>query len=141
MAKKSSFSDAVSTAKNAVKDVKTHWKSPAEGKYISFREFTAYSVGGIGVNTINSIFGYVALNANCLLLGSAYGIDPVHLVWMSTIVNILNLAKSPFISMLIDNTNTKFGKFRPYLIITGIPTAVLICLMAFIPESFNYTLK
>lgn len=141
MAKKITVSGAVSLVKNAVKDVKTHWKSPADGKYISYREFTAYSVGGIGVNTINSIFGYVALNANCLLIGSAYGIDPVHLVWMSTIVNILNLLKSPFISMLIDNTNTKFGKFRPYLIITGIPTALLICLMAFIPENFNYTLK
>lgn len=60
---------------------------------------------------------------------------------MSTIVNILNLAKSPFISILIDNTNTKYGKFRPYLIMTGIPTAFLICLMAFIPNSANYTVK
>lgn len=139
--KKFSLSAVPALVKGFVKDVKEHWKTPAESKYISYKEFTAYSVGGIGVNTINSIFGYVALNANCLLLGSAYGIDPVHLVWMSTIVNILNLAKSPFISMLIDNTNTKFGKFRPYLIITGIPTAVLICLMAFIPSSINYTLK
>ena len=141
MAKKISLSSAVSLVKGVVKDVKDHWKEPAENKYISYREFTAYSVGGIGVNTINSLFNYVALSANCLLLGSAYGIDPVHLVWMSTIVSILNLAKSPFISMLIDNTNTKFGKFRPYLIITGIPTAFLICLMAFIPTDANYTLK
>lgn len=141
MAKKITLSGAVSLAKGVVKDVKEHWKEPAESKYISYKEFTAYSVGGIGVNTINSLFNYVALSANCLLLGSAYGIDPVHLVWMSTIVSILNLAKSPFISMLIDNTNTKFGKFRPYLIITGIPAAFLICLMAFIPTDTNYTLK
>lgn len=127
--------------KNAVLDIRDHWKAPAEGKYISYREFAAYSFGGIGVNTINSIFGYVALSANCLLLGSAYGIDPVHLVWMSTIVSILNLVKSPFISMLIDNTNTRFGKFRPYLLFTGIPAAALICAMAFIPPSANYTLK
>lgn len=141
MGSKFSAKNTVSMVKGIVKDIKTHWKKPAENKYISYKEFTAYSVGGIGVNTINSIFGYVALNANCLLLGSAYGIDPVHLVWMSTIVNILNLVKSPFISMLIDNTNTKHGKFRPYLIITGIPTAFLICLMAFIPNTANYTVK
>lgn len=135
------ISGVTTLVKNLVGDVRAHWKTPAQGKYISYKEFTAYSVGGIGVNTINSIFGYVALSANCLLLGSAYGIDPVHLVWMSIIVNILNLVKSPFISMLIDNTNTKYGKFRPYLLWTGIPTAVLICLMAFVPNDFNYTLK
>lgn len=71
MGSKFSAKSAVSMVKGAVKDIKEHWKTPAESKCISYREFTAYSVGGIGVNTINSIFGYVALNANCLLLGSA----------------------------------------------------------------------
>ena len=36
-----------------VSDVKSHWKTPAEGKYISYGEFAAYSIGGIGVNKIN----------------------------------------------------------------------------------------
>lgn len=40
--------------------------------------------------------------------------------------------------MLIDNTNSKYGKFRPYLITTGVPTALLLCLMAFIPNNMNY---
>lgn len=122
-------------------DITSHWKAPAEGKYISYREFAAYSVGGIGVNTINSLFGYVALSANCLLLGSAYGIAPMDLAVMSLIMNILNLIKTPFISMLIDNTNTKYGKFRPYLLCMGLPAAMLLTVMAFVPSSINYTLK
>lgn len=124
-----------------VSDIKTHWKTPAEGKYIPYGEFTAYSVGGIGVNTINSLFGYVALTANCLLIGSAYGIKPTHLAYLSLIMGIINLVKTPFISMLIDNTNSKYGKFRPYLLYTGVPTAVLLCLMAFIPNEINYWAK
>lgn len=56
--------------------------TPPEGRYITYKEFAAYSIGGIGVNTINSLFGYVALNANCLLLGSAYGIAPMDLAVM-----------------------------------------------------------
>ena len=124
-----------------VSDIKTHWKTPAEGKYIPYGEFTAYSIGGIGVNTINSLFGYVALTANCLLIGSAYGIKPTHLAYLSLIMGIINLIKTPFISMLIDNTNTKYGKFRPYLLYTGVPTAVLLCLMAFIPNNINYWAK
>lgn len=123
------------------KEIKNHWKTPAEGKYIPYKEFTAYSVGGIGVNTINSLFGYVALNANCLLIGSAYGIKPTHLAWLNIIMGIINLIKAPFISMLIDNTNSKYGKFRPYLLYTGLPTAILLCFMAFIPNDINYAAK
>ena len=122
-------------------DVKKHWKTPAEGKYISYGEFAAYSVGGIGVNTINSLFSYVAISANCLLIGSAYGIKPTHLAYLNIIMGILNLIKTPFISMLIDNTNTKYGKFRPYLLYTGLPTAILLCGMAFIPNDLNYWAK
>ena len=92
-----------------ISDVKNHWKTPSEGKYISYGEFAAYSIGGIGVNTINSLFGYVAISANCLLIGSAYGIKPTHLAYLNIIMGILNLIKTPFISMLIDNTNTKDG--------------------------------
>lgn len=124
-----------------VGDVKSHWKTPPEGKYISYNEFVAYSVGGIGVNTINSLFGYVGLSANCLLLGSAYGIAPMDLAIMSLVMSILNLVKTPFISMLVDNTNTKWGKFRPYLLWTGTPTAVLLVAMAFVPNSAAYALK
>lgn len=122
-------------------DITQHWKKPADGKYISYKEFTAYSVGGIGVNTINSLFGYVGLSANCLLLGSAYGIAPMDLALMSLIMNILNLIKTPFISMLIDNTNTRYGKFRPYLLYTGLPAAILLTAMAFVPNDINYTVK
>lgn len=121
-----------------IKSIPKHWSTPEDGKYISYKEFASYSFGGIGVNTINSLFGYVALSANCMLIGSAYGIDPVHLGWMNIIIGIINLIKTPFISMLIDNTNSKYGKFRPYLLYTGVPTAALICLMAFIPNNINY---
>lgn len=127
--------------KGVVTDITSHWKTPAEGKYIPYKEFAAYSIGGIGVNTINSLFNYVALNANCLLIGSAYGIKPTHLAGLNIIMGIINLIKAPFISMMIDNTNSKYGKFRPYLLYTGVPTAILLCLMAFLPNDIAYGAK
>lgn len=119
----------------------SHWKTPAEGDYIPYKEFAAYSFGGIGVNTINALFGYVSLSASCLLTGSAYGIKPTHLAWMSIIMGIINFVKAPFISMIIDNTNSKYGKFRPLLLYTAVPTAALLCLMAFLPNDIDYTVK
>lgn len=131
----------ISKAKTFVKSVPAHWKNPPEGKYISYSEFAAYSFGGIGVNTINSLMGYIGLSATCLLIGSAYEIKPVHLGWMMIFVNIVNLAKTPFVSMIIDNTDTKYGKFRPYLLLTGIPAAVFISLMAYVPNGLDYKIK
>lgn len=131
----------IQKAVSALESIPENWTEPPAGKHIPYKEFCAYSFGGIGVNTINSLFGYVGLTASCLLIGSAYGIDPVHLAWMSAFVAVINLVKTPFVSMLIDNTDTKYGKFRPYLIWTGIPTAILISLMAYIPNGINYTLK
>lgn len=122
-------------------DIQQHWSKPAEGKYISYKEMVAYSAGGIGVNTINSLFGYVALTANCLLIGSVYNIQPKHLGMISLIMTVLNLVKTPFISMLIDNTNSKWGKFRPYLLLTGIPTILLLISMAFIPIEAQYSTR
>lgn len=68
------------------REIKNHWKTPPEGKYIPYKEFAAYSFGGIGVNTLNSLFGYVGLSASCLLIGSAYGIKPTHLAYLSLIM-------------------------------------------------------
>lgn len=135
------MSETLDKIKAVPNEIISHWKTPAEGKYIPYKEFVSYSVGGIGVNTINSLFGYVALNANCLLIGSAYGIDPTHLAWLNILMGIINIVKAPFISMLIDNTHSKYGKFRPYLLSMGLPTAVLLCFMAFIPNDINYTAK
>lgn len=52
------------SVKKIIAGVKEHWNTPPEGRYITYKEFGAYSIGGIGVNTINSLFGYVALNHN-----------------------------------------------------------------------------
>lgn len=127
--------------KEIIGNIKSHWNTPPEGKYISYREFTAYSVGGIGVNTINAVLNFVTLAANCLLIGSVYGIAPMDLAVMSIIMNIIGLAKTPIISMLIDNTNTKYGKFRPYLLYTGFPAAILLIAITFVPNAINYTMK
>lgn len=127
--------------KSTVGDIRAHWKVPAEGRCIPYKEFTAYSFGGIGISSVTSLFIYVALTANCILMGSVFNIKPTHLAYMGVIMGIINIAKAPFISMLIDNTNTKYGKFRPYLIYTGLPCAVLTCAIPFIPVNAAYTVK
>jgi GPH family glycoside/pentoside/hexuronide:cation symporter/probable glucitol transport protein GutA len=125
-----------------LKDVTAHWSKPAEGKYISYKEMTAYSAGGIGVNTVNAIFQkYLPLNAGCFLFGAVYGIKPTHLAFIGIFTTLVNLVKTPFVSMLIDNTNSKHGKFRPYLLYTGLPTVLFLILSAYIPVGAAYNTR
>ncbi len=132
---------AIQKVRSLISGVKTNWNTPAEGKYIPNKEFCAYSFGGIGVNTVNSLLLQVNLKQPYYLNGAIYGISPDHLALMNTVVNLINLIKTPFVSMIIDNTKSKYGKFRPYLLYTGFPTVLLLILMAFIPGSAQYNTK
>lgn len=136
------LSSGLSPIKLYINNIRKYWREPSKDKYISYKEFFSYSIGGMGVNTLNKLFtNYVPLTASCLLIGSVYGIQPVHLAIMNIIANILNIAKTPFMSMLIDNTNSKYGKFRPYFIYAGIPYAILFVLIAYIPIKSSYSFR
>jgi len=124
-----------------VRSIPKYWKEPAPGKYIPNREFAAYSFGGIGVSTVKCMFVYVELNAKCFLIGSALGIDPTHLGMLNVAMGIITMLKTPFVSMLVDNTRSRLGKFRPYLLYAGFPAVVLLIAIAYIPPEADYNLK
>lgn len=132
----------VQKAKGLVRSVKEHWKTPAEGRYVPLREIAAYSVGGIGVKFVLSICWQIALTGTSLLAGSALGLDSGDLTKLNIIATVFNLILVPLRGMLIDNTRSSKGKFRPYLLYTGIPTAVVCTAFALLPwESMNYNAK
>ena len=40
--------EIIDKGKTLLKDAKTYWKKPMEGRYMTFREIAAYSIGCIG---------------------------------------------------------------------------------------------
>lgn len=112
-----------------------------EGEFVSIKELIFYSVGGMGIQGLLKLTSYIALAATSLLLGSVYGITPTHLAIMSNIVIILNIFKTPIISMLMDNNKSKQGKFRPFVLYSGIPTVILLSAMTWIPVDAPYLFK
>lgn len=114
-------------------DVRSYWERPRKNEYVSYKEVFNFCVGGMGIKTLGSLLSYMTLASTCLLFGSVYGLSPRHFIILTIITNVISILKTPFISMLVDNTHTKIGKFRPYVLWAGIPTAVGIVGMAFIP--------
>ncbi len=138
----SKISELKSKAKSFLGDVKSQWRTPSAGKYVSYREMLAYSVGGAGVYFIISLVGKITLDTGSMIVGPAIGLELVDIQTINVIVTLLMLLIAPTRAMLFDNTRSKMGKFRPYLLYMGVPTAALGTLFVYLPyETMTYNQK
>lgn len=115
------------------KDFVANWKTPPSGRYVSYKEIAAYSVGGMGVQLIMTMFFQIAMAASCWLTGTVYGISPFNMVIIMNVATAVALVLQPLKSWMIDNLKTKSGKARPWLFWLGPPTALIVILVAFVP--------
>ena len=128
--------------KQTVSSVKEHWSKPPEGRYIPYKEILAYSIGGIGVKFVIYTVWYISLSATSLLAGSALGLKNGDLVKLNLVATIIGLFLGPIRGLIIDNTRSSKGKFRPYLLYTGIPSGLMLTVFAFLPfETMSYNQK
>ena len=124
------------------KDLTTHWKHPADGNFVSYKELINLSIGGMGNQFTMQLVWQMGLNAGNTLLGSTIGIRPLHLQYMLTIQTILNVLFFFVRAGMVDNTRTKWGRFRPYIAFAGIPLAVMSIVFVFLPfQTMSYNEK
>lgn len=136
---KSNLKEKVSTTWN---NVVLHWKTPALGKYVSYKEIIAYGVGGMGVQFVMFFCSLIALSATSFLVGNTIGIKPMHLQYMAVASTIIGFGITIGSSYIIDSARFKSGKFRPWLAITGIPTVIIAVVFVWLPyETMSYMQK
>lgn len=119
--------------KSACNYVKTYWNKAPANRYLSFKEAAAYCLGGIGVNAATIVPTYLTLTYG-MYVAAALGLSNDIIMWVGIITSVITILRSPLISYLVDNTNTKYGKFRPYLIWMPLPCTILIVLMGWTPS-------
>jgi len=109
---------------------KSTLKSAGRNGHISFGQLAAYSAGGIIPIALFNIAGQlVGLMGNISLGLSAF--------WLGLIMIIPRLwdaFSDPIVGHLSDNTRTRWGRRRPYLLIGGIAVAVFFVVMWWIPK-------
>lgn len=136
---KSNLKEKVSTTWN---NVVLHWKTPALGKYVPYKEIIAYGVGGMGVQFVMFFCSLIALSATSFLVGNTIGIKPMHLQYMAVASTIIGFGITIGRSYIIDSARFKSGKFRPWLAITGIPTVIIAVVFVWLPyETMSYMQK
>ncbi|MDE5549404.1 MAG: MFS transporter, partial [Clostridia bacterium] len=119
-----------------VKDFFAHWNTPPkEGYYLSNKEFAAYSIGGMGVQAMSIFFQYFTITVG-VHLSVVYDFDQMIVNWTGWIIALLSFVRAPLVGGIMDNTNSKWGKYRPYLLFAGFVCVVCYWMLAFIPNIF-----
>ena len=136
---KSNLKEKVSTIWN---NVVLHWKTPALGKYVPYKEIIAYGIGGMGVQFVIFFCSQIALSATSFLVGNTIGIKPIHLQYMAVASTIIGFGITIGRSYIIDSARFKSGKFRPWRAITGIPATAIAVIFVWLPyDTMSYLQK
>ncbi len=126
------------TVKSKVSDFRLYWNIPMPGRYMTFKEIASYAGGGIGAYFLIYMGNQLALNTNNMVIGDAIGIAPTHMYILYIIATIASIPLTAIRANMIDNTRNKAGKYRPYLISMGIPTALIALAYVWFPyENLN----
>ncbi len=123
-------------------DVVLHWNRPAKGNSVPYKEILNYALGGMGQHMVTYLLAYMALSASNTLLGSTIGIRPLHLQYMSIAQTFIGIIFYVLRGKWVDNTRTRYGRFRPYIALMGFPLVALSLIFLFLPfDRMTYTDK
>jgi len=101
---------------------------------LSVIEKVGYSLGDLAANLVfQTLVTYLAY-----FYTDIYGLDPKHASAITLTVGLIAaFAFNPIIGALADRTNSRWGKFRPWILWTAVPLGV-IALLAFSTPDFSY---
>ncbi|PJJ07656.1 sugar (glycoside-pentoside-hexuronide) transporter [Flavobacterium sp. 1] len=104
---------------------------------LSVKEKIGYSLGDLAANLVfQTLMTYLAY-----FYTDIYGLSPTHSsIIMLSVGLIAAFVFNPIIGVLADRTSTKWGKFRPWILITALPLGC-VALAAFTTPDFSYSGK
>lgn len=130
----------VNKVKSILSDARVYWNLPMPGRYMTFKEIAAYAGGGIGAYFLIYMGNQLVVNINNMIVGGAIGVSPTHMYLLYIIATLSNIPLTAIRANMIDNTRNKAGKYRPYLISMGIPTALIAIGYVWFPYDALYDL-
>lgn len=104
--------------------------SPGYTPVVGLKEKIGYGLGDTAGN-----FVYTSA---LLLLGffytEIYGLNPTTVASIFLFVRIIDAITDPIMGAIVDRTNTRWGKYRPYLLFLSVPYAVSSVLVFTVPD-------
>lgn len=97
---------------------------------LSFKEKVGYSLGDTASHFVWDMVGFWLL----FFYTDVYGISAAAAGTIMLVARFWDMAIDPIIGVVSDRTNTRWGKFRPYILFGAVPYAVLAILTFTTPD-------
>lgn len=88
---------------------------------LSFKEKLGYGLGDTASNFFFQVFNIFLL----YYYTDVYGLAPAAVGLMFMVTKVVDAISDPLMGIVADRTNTRWGKFRPYLLYGAIPYGIL----------------
>lgn len=99
---------------------------------LTFREKYSYGVGAFGKDLV---YAFVATYL-MMFFTDEVGLSSVFVGGLFFVSRFWDAINDPMMGMIVDNTNTKYGKFRPWLLIGTLINAVVLVFLFLNPINF-----
>lgn len=99
-------------------------------KHVAKKEWMAYAIGALGQGMVYAIMSSYISDFYLSVLK----LTPLFVLFLMLIARIWDAINDPMMGFIVDKSNPKNGKMRPYLIYTPIPIAILTVLLFYAPN-------
>lgn len=100
-------------------------------------EKIGYGFGDMSSSMFWKIFSYYLP----FFYSNIFGLSLAHAGTLVLVTKLYDAVSDPVMGLIADRTNTRWGKYRPYLLWIAIPFAFAGILAFFTPQTDNYTFK
>ena len=104
---------------------------------VGLPEKIGYGFGDMSSSMFWKIFSYYLP----FFYSNIFGLSLAHAGTLVLVTKLYDAVSDPVMGLIADRTNTRWGKYRPYLLWIAIPFAVAGILAFFTPQTDNYTFK
>ena len=105
----------------------------SDSQKLSFTEKIGYSLGDTASHFVWDMVGFWIL----IFYTDTYGISPAAAGTIMLIARVWDMASDPIMGIIADRTNTRWGKFRPYILWMALPYSILAVLTFTTPDLGN----
>ena len=120
-------------------NLKRFWKEPPKGRFLNLREILSLGVSSFGVSMIyNALSIYLTITKIPVIYDMGTS-GTLHATLMYLLSSVLALILTPFYGRMIQRTNTKFGRYKPYIMFLAPIVSALGIMALWSPQSLDVT--
>ena len=108
----------------------TDTKAMPSATYVPKKEFWVYGIAALGQGMI-----YAAMSSYISdFYLNVMKLAPLFVLLLMLLARIWDAINDPLMGMIVDRCDSKYGKYKPYIVYSILPIAVLTFLMFFVPR-------